>query len=162
MNSLSSSPARLSGVVSPETLKSLSGLEFLQGIIAGRFPQPPIAELMDFSLIEVAAGRVLFEANPGPQHYNPIGSVHGGFAATLLDSCMGCVVHSVLPKGIGYVTLEFKINFVRPITSQTGKIFAEGKIIHPGNRTATSEGYLRDNAGKLLAHASTTCLVFPL
>ena len=149
-------------VVDAAFLKTLSGLEFLQGIIMGRFPQPPIATLLGFSLVTADHGRVLFEGTPGPEHYNPIGSVHGGYAATILDSCMGCAVHSTLPAGLGYTTLEFKINFIRAMTVETGCIFAEGKIIHPGRRTATSEATMRDANGKLLAHGSTTCFVFPL
>lgn len=148
-------------IIDPQTLKSTSGLDLLQGMIEGRFPQPPIADLLGFRLVEAEAGRVLFEGRPELTHYNPIGSVHGGYAATVLDSCLGCAVHSMLPAGIGYTTLEFKINFVRAMTVDTGLVFGEGKIIHSGKRSATSESTLRDNAGKLLAHATTTCLVFP-
>ena len=155
-------PVEVEGVVSAATLKSVSGLDFLQGIVAGRFPAPPIAALMEFHLTEVAHGRVVFEGVPGAAHYNPIGSVHGGYAATILDSCMGCAVHSTLAAGQGYVTLEFKINYIRAMSIKTGKVFAEGRIIHAGKRSATSDGTLRDVQGKLIAHSTTTCLVFPL
>lgn len=159
MSDANSSTA-LSGVFDVEVLRSRTGLELLQAIVSGIFPQPPIGQLMDFNLIEAAHGRVLFKGSPSAAHYNPIGSVHGGYAATMLDSCMGCAVHSALPLGSGYTTLEFKINYIRAMTTATGEVFAEGKIIHLGKRSATSEGYLRDGAGKLLAHATTTCFVF--
>ena len=151
----------IDGVIGPEKLKSLPGLELLQAIIDGDGLQPPIGRLMNFHLIEASNGRVVFEGLPGAAHYNPLGSVHGGYAAAILDSCMGCAVHSTLPAGTGYVTLEIKINYIRAMTTATGKVFAEGRIIHAGKRSATSEGHLRDAAGKLIAHGSTTCFVFP-
>jgi uncharacterized protein (TIGR00369 family) len=150
------------GVVSLETLKSVSGLVFLAGVIDGVFPRPPISELIGFQLSEVDKGRALFTASPGKQHFNPLGSVHGGYAATLLDSCMGCAVHSVLPAGRGYTTLEFKVNFIRSLSETTGQVRAEGKIIHAGSRSATADGFLKDEAGRILAHATTTCLIFDL
>ena len=150
------------GVVPLDQVRHLSGLEFMRGMIAGRFPPPPIATALKFALIEVEHGRAVFEGMPEFAFYNPIGCVHGGYAATLLDSCMGCAVHTSMPPGMAYTTLEFKINFVRAITDQTGRVRAEGKVIHPGNRTATAEGYLYDERRKLLAHATTTCLVFPV
>jgi uncharacterized protein (TIGR00369 family) len=150
------------GVVGLETLKSESGLEFLRGIIDGRHPAPPIAETLGFHLTDVEAGRAAFVATPARKHYNPIGSVHGGFAATLLDSCMGCAVHSTLDAGQGYTTLEFKVSLTRGMTDQTGPVRAEGRIIASGRRTATAEGRLTDATGRLLAHATTTCLLFPL
>jgi uncharacterized protein (TIGR00369 family) len=149
------------GVVSPDTLKSLSGLDFLRGMIAGDYPRPPIAELIGLSIAEVENGRVAFSGIPGPQHYNPIGMVHGGYAATLLDSCMGCAVHSTLPAGMGYTTLELKISYIRPITADTGMVRAEGRIIGSGRRAAFVEGNLTDQGGRVLAHATTTCLIFP-
>jgi uncharacterized protein (TIGR00369 family) len=148
------------GLVPAEAAASMSGLELLQGMIAGRFPGPPIMQLIGFRLAEVASGRAVFEGVPEFKHYNPLGSVHGGYVATLLDSCMACAVHSTLPKGTGYTTLEFKISFVRALTADTGRVRAEGKTISSGRRIATAEGRLVDARGRLLAHATTTCLVF--
>lgn len=145
-----------------ELLRRLSGLEFMQGFFDGTVPPPPFAAVLKFALTGVERGRVVFEGTPDLSFYNPIGMVHGGYAATLLDSCMGCAVHTTLPAGMGYTTLEFKINFVRAMTGATGRVRAEGKVIHPGNRAATAEGHIYDAAGKLLAHGTTTCLVFPL
>ena len=162
MTSSSENLQEMTGVISPERLKSAPGLELLQAIIDGDGAQPPIGQLMDFQLVAASHGRVLFEGLPGTAHYNPLGSVHGGYAAAILDSCMGCAVHSALPAGSGYTTLEIKINYIRAMTTATGKVFAEGRIIHVGKRSATSEGHLRDVAGKLIAHGSTTCFVFPL
>ena len=141
-------------------LTDLTGLEFLQGIVDGDVPQAPMAELLSFAPIEVEFGRVVFAGEPGPEHYNPIGSVHGGIALTLLDSAMGCAVHTQLEQGVGYTTLEVKTNFVRPITADTGVIRCEGVVIHQGSRIATAEGKLTDANGKLLAHGTTTCLIF--
>jgi len=147
----------------PQTLaaagRSMPGIEFLQAIRDGRLPPPPIAQLLGFSLAEVEPGHAVFECTPGEQHYNPIGVVHGGLAMTLLDSAMGCCVQSKMPAGGGYTTLEAKTNLVRPITMTTGKLRAIGKLVHLGNRVATAEGRLEDAAGKLYAHASTTCIV---
>jgi len=148
------------GVTPLEKVKHLSGLAFMQGILDGRFPPPPIAAALRFELVELDHGRAVFEGMPEFAFYNPIGVVHGGYAATLLDSCMGCAVHASLAPGQAYTTLEFKINFVRAITERTGRVRAEGRVIHPGKRAATAEGQLYDPAGKLLAHATTTCLVF--
>ena len=150
------------GVTPLAQVKHLSGLEFLQGMLDGRFPPPPIGAALKFELVEVEHGRAVFEAVPEFAFYNPIGVMHGGYAATLLDSCMGCAVQTALPAGQGYTTLEFKINFVRAMTEQTGRVRAEGRVIHPGNRAATAEGHIYDARGKLLAHGTTTCLVFPI
>ena len=150
------------GVVPAEVVATTSGLEFLQGMIAGRFPRPPIMELIGFGLAEVEQGRAVFEGTPAFKHYNPLGTVHGGYAAILLDSCMGCAVHTTLPKGVGYATLEFKVSLVRALTADTGPVRAEGTAISTGRRVATAEGRLIDAAGRLLAHATTTCLVFEL
>ena len=147
------------GLVPPDVAASMSGLELLQGMIAGRFPGPPIMQLIGFCLVEVENGRAVFAGTPAFAHYNPLGTVHGGYAATLLDSCMGCSVHTTLPKGTGYTTLEFKISLVRAITADTGAVRAEGKVISSGRRVATAEGRLTDAGGRLLAHATTTCLV---
>ena len=150
------------GVVTPDLLGASSGLEFLRGIIEGKYPVPPIAELVGFSLTEVDFGRVVFQSTPEFKHYNPLGIVHGGYAATLLDSCMGCCVHSTLPVGAGYTTLEFKVTLIRAITAETARVTAEGRILNAGRRAATAEGRLADAKGRLLAHATTTCLVFDI
>ncbi len=150
------------GVTPLEQVKHLTGLEFMRGILEGRYPPAPITAVLKLELTEVEHGRAVFEGVPEFAFYNPISSVHGGYAATLLDSCMGCAVHTILPAGQAYTTLEFKINFVRAMTDQTGRVRAEGKVIHPGSRAATAEGNLYDAKGKLLAHATTTCMIFPL
>jgi uncharacterized protein (TIGR00369 family) len=138
---------------------SLAGADFLRAIAERTLPPPPIASLMDFDIIEVGAGRVVFSVVPQEFHYNPIGMVHGGLAATLLDSAMGCAVHSLLPAGRGYTTLELKVNFVRAMTRDTGRVEAVGKVIHLGGKVATADGTVTDAAGKLYAHATTTCLL---
>jgi uncharacterized protein (TIGR00369 family) len=141
----------------------VTGLEMLRAIAAGELDGAPIAHLMGFEAVEAEEGRVVFACVPGPQHYNPIGSVHGGLAATLLDSAMGCAVHSTLPEGSGYTTLELKVNFTRPITVDTGRILCEGTVVHRGGRVATAEGRVwAERSGKLLAHGTTTCLIFSL
>ena len=149
------------GVVPPETLLGEDGLSFLQGIIDGRWPAPPIAATLGFTLVSVSEGKALFRGTPEFRHYNPIGVVHGGYAATLLDSAVGCAVHTTLKKGEGYTTLELKINMVRAISQNTGPVEAEGLILHRGRSVATAEGYLRDQSGRLYAHATTTCMIFP-
>ncbi len=142
-----------------EQARAMAGLDFLVAIRDEELPPAPIQRLLDFTLSAVDEGRVVFTAEPGEQHYNPIGVVHGGFAATLLDSAMGAAVHSTLPNGQGYTTLETKFNLVRPITADTGSVQAEGNVIHRGRTVATAQADLRDGAGKLLAHATSTCLV---
>ena len=139
--------------------RTMAGIDFLRAMRDGRLPSPPIAQLMGFRLAEVEPGHAVFEITPGEQHYNPIGVVHGGLAMTLLDSAMGVCIHSRLPAGTGYTTLEAKTNLVRSITSQTGKLRAIGKVVHLGKRVATAEARLEDPAGKLYAHASSTCIV---
>jgi len=150
------------GVASPEEVRLLSGYEFVKRMLAGKFPAAPISKAMQFQLTEVEQGSVVFRAHPSADFYNPLGTVHGGYTTTLLDSCMGCAVHSTLPAGMAYTTLELKINFVRPLTDKTGQVRAEGKVISAGKRVATAEGRLIDANGKLYAHATTTCLIFPL
>jgi uncharacterized protein (TIGR00369 family) len=138
----------------------MTGLEVIRALAAGELPGAPIAELLGFAPVEVEEGRVVFAAVPEERHYNPIGTVHGGLAATLLDSAMGCAVHSTLPAGVGYTTLELKVNFTRPITSETGRILCEGTVVHRGGRVATAEGRVYAEAdGRLLAHGTTTCLI---
>jgi uncharacterized protein (TIGR00369 family) len=150
------------GVATLEQLKETSGLEFLQRIWDGELPSAPIGHTMDFVPIEAEAGRMVFQGTPGPQHYNPIGSVHGGYFCTLLDSAVGCAIQTMLPKGMGYTTLEIKVNLIRALTVKTGPVRAEGKVIQVGGRVGIAEGRIVDAEGKLYAHASTTCLIFPL
>jgi molybdate transport repressor ModE-like protein len=149
------------GVVPLQTVMSQSGLEFLKAMVAGKVPQPPMAATLGFRLTSVAHGRATFEGTPEFRLYNPIGTVHGGFAASLLDSALGCAIFSTMEKGETWTTLELKLNFVRPMSKDTGPVRAEGHIIHRGRTVATSEGTLKDRAGKLYAHASTTCMIFP-
>jgi uncharacterized protein (TIGR00369 family) len=137
----------------------LSGIDYMQQMIAGRIAPPPIMKLLGFRLAKVEEGLAQFECEPGEQHYNPIGVVHGGLAMTLLDSAMGCCVHTRLPPGKGYTTLEVKVNLVRAITTQTGTLRAIGRVLHFGGKTATAEGRLEDAEGKLYAHGTTTCII---
>lgn len=139
--------------------RRMSGLDFFRAILAGELPPPPIAQTLGFRFAEAEEGRVVFTGTPAEYHYNPIAVAHGGLAATLLDSAMGCAVHSTLPAGVAYTTLEIKVNYVRAITTQTGELRAEGTVIHVGGRTATAQGRITDAAGKLYAHGTTTCLV---
>ena len=148
------------GVVPPETAKTMDGLDFFKAMLAGKFPAPPISRGLGMTMDEVELGRVVFGYTPTFDHYNPLGSVHGGIAATLLDSVMGCAVHSTLKAGFAFTTLEIKINYVRAMSDTTGPVKAEGKIINVGSRIGTAEGRLVDTKGRLLAHGTTTCLVF--
>ncbi|MEO5936337.1 MAG: PaaI family thioesterase [Terriglobales bacterium] len=147
------------GLLDPKIAITMSGMELLQAIIAGKLPAPPIARTLNYGLVEVVPGRAVFAGTPSLDHYNPLATVHGGYIATLLDSAMGCAVHSKLPAGQTYTTLEFKVNFVRPVLDTTGEVRAEGNILHFGKRSATAEGKLVDLAGKVYAHASSTCLI---
>lgn len=149
-------------VVPVETLRSMPGIELFRGIMAGRLPGAPIAQVMNMWIHEAEPGRVVFGSRPGPQHYNPIGSVHGGFSGTMLDSAMSCAVQSLLPQGQGYTTLEYKVSLVRAITDRIGAVYAEGRAIQVGSRVGTAEGRIFDSAGKLYATGTTTCLVFPI
>jgi uncharacterized protein (TIGR00369 family) len=143
-----------------ERARDMTGLEFLEAIRDGELPAAPIQGLLGFRLVEVEEGRVAFAASPGEQHYNPIGVVHAGLAATMLDSAMGASVHSTLPLGSAYSTLETKFNLVRPITAEAGPIVAAGRVVHRGRQVATAEGsVVRESDGKLLAHGTSTCLV---
>jgi uncharacterized protein (TIGR00369 family) len=138
----------------------MSGLECMRAMGEGRLPMPPMARLMGMEGIEVEDGRAVFGAVPGEHHYNPIGVVHGALAMTLLDSAMGCAVQTTLPAGVGYTTLETKVNFARPITGDTGPVRCEGVVLHRGRRIATTEGrVVAEETGKLLAHGTSTCLV---
>jgi uncharacterized protein (TIGR00369 family) len=148
------------GVVDLETLASMSGLDFLHGMLSGALPGPPISKTLGFTLVEVEEGRAVFVSVPGVQHYNPIRTVHAGYTATLLDSCMACAVLSTLPRGTAFTTMEFKVSLLRPMTKDTGPVRAEGTLLSRARRGATAEGRLTDAKGKLLAHATTTCLIF--
>ena len=159
---MNAQPSPSYGVTPLDVMKSMSGLEFLQRIVDGRLPRPPIGKTLSFELVAVEKGSAMFEGHPGPEHYNPIGSVHGGYAATLLDSCMACAVQTMQPQGFGYTTLEFKVNLLRAITTDTGKVRAEGKVLSSGRRVASAEGRLTDAAGRLLATGTTTCLVIEI
>ena len=142
-----------------QAARSMAGIDFLRGMRDGSIHPAPIQELIGMKLVEVDPGRVVWEVVPGEQHYNPIGTVHAGIAATLLDSAMACAVHSSIPLGKGYTTLEFKINLVRAVTIKSGVLRAIGKVVHGGKTTATAEGRLEDASGALYAHASTTCII---
>ena len=148
------------GTVSADRRKEMSGLEFVQGLADGSLPLNTIARTLGYDVTEAVNGRVVITAEPGDHLLNPAGTVHGGFSATLLDSCMGLAVQSTLEKGLGQTTLEFKISLVRPITSETGEIKAEGVVLSRGRRVGTAEGRITDNKGRLLAHGTTTCLIF--
>jgi uncharacterized protein (TIGR00369 family) len=138
----------------------MSGLEFVRGLVDGTLPLNSIAQTLGYDVSEVESGRVVVTAEPGNIHLNPAGTVHGGFAATLLDSCMGLAVQSTLERGVGQTTLEFKVSLVRPITPETGAIKAEGIVLSRGRRVGTAEGRITDGKGRLLAHGTTTCLIF--
>jgi uncharacterized protein (TIGR00369 family) len=150
------------GVVPPETAKTMSGLQLLTAIMENALPAPPIQQALDFRIVKVERGYTVFAGKPKFEYYNPLGSVHGGYIAALLDSCMACAAHSTLEAGFSYATLEIKINYVRAVTSGTGEGRAEGKVINSGKRIVTAEGRLIDSAGKLYAHGTTTCLVLEL
>lgn len=148
-------------MVALEKAAGMSGLEFIQALFAGSLPAPPITATMGFTGAEAEEGKVTFFGEAGEHLYNPIGVVHGGFAMTILDSAMGCAVHTTLGAGEAYTTLETKVNFVRPITLETGRLRCDGMIVHRGGKVATAEGRLvAEGTGKLLAHGTSTCLVF--
>ncbi|MEU1788185.1 PaaI family thioesterase [Streptomyces sparsogenes] len=139
-----------------------SGLEFLRDMAAGRVPGPPIAATLGLALEEAEHGRVVFSLEPGEEHYNPIGSVHGGVYASLLDSAAGCAVHSTLPRGVAYTSLDLTVKFLRPITVHTGKVRAVGTVLSAGRRTALAQAELYDTDDRRLAHATSSCLLFPV
>lgn len=139
---------------------AMPGLDYMRALIAGEIPPPPIAVTMRMAPVEVERGRAVFEGEPGEEHYNPIGVVHGGYASTLLDSVMGCAVHTTLPQGVAYTTQTLEVKLVRPITRDTGLVRAEAEVVHGGRRQATVEGRLIDvGTGKLLAHGTSTCMI---
>jgi uncharacterized protein (TIGR00369 family) len=149
------------GVTPTAVMASMPGVEFVRAMFAGKLPAPPIMRTIEPFDSSVEPGIVVMHSVPGFRHYNPIGSVHGGYAATLLDSAMGLAVHSMLPPGTGYTTLEFKVSFIKGMTEDTGTVRTEGRTLNVGRRTATAEARITDSKGRLLAHATTTCLVFP-
>jgi uncharacterized protein (TIGR00369 family) len=155
-----SSVGKRFGVIDDDQRRTLSGLEFVQGLVDGTLPLNSMAETLGYDIVEAAKGRVVAAATPHEGHRNPAGTVHGGLAATLLDSAMGLAVHSMLDKGFAQTTLEFKISLVRPVTPQTGLVKAEGKVISCGRRVGTAEGKLTDKDGRVLAHGTTTCLIY--
>jgi len=148
------------GTVSAERQKEITGLEFVKGLADGTLPHNTMAGTLGYEIVEAEKGRVVVTAEPKDSHLNPAGTVHGGLAATMLDSCMGLAVQTLLDKGVGSTTLEFKISFVRPITPETGPIRAEGTVINQGRRVGTAEGRVTDGKGRLLVHGTTTCLIF--
>jgi uncharacterized protein (TIGR00369 family) len=148
------------GVVSGEQRRTMSGLEFVQGLATGTLPLNSMAETLGYDIVEASSGRVAIVAEPTAGHLNPAGTVHGGLSATLLDSCMGLAIVSTLDKGFDQTTLEFKSSLLRPITPDTGLIRAEGSVITRGRRVGTAEGRLTDREGNILAHGTTTCLIF--
>jgi uncharacterized protein (TIGR00369 family) len=148
------------GTVSADRQKEMSGLEFVQGLVDGSLPLNTMAQTLPYDVTDAASGRVVVTAQPSGIHLNPAGTVHGGLAATLLDSAMGLAIQSTLEKGVGQTTLEFKISLVRPVTPETGLIKAEGTVLSRGRRVGTAEGRLTDGEGRLLAHGTTTCLIF--
>jgi len=149
------------GTVSAEKRKQMSGLEFVQGLATGALPLNTIAQTLGYDVVEAESGRVVITLVPTGAHLNPAGTMHGGLTATLLDSCMGLAIQSTLDKGVSQTTLEFKISLVRVITPETGLIKAEGKVLNCGRRIGTADGRVTDGNGRLLAHGTTTCLIFP-
>jgi uncharacterized protein (TIGR00369 family) len=150
------------GVTPAEIMASMPGIDFVRAIFSGKLPAPPIMQTVEPFDSTAEPGVVVMRSIPGFKHYNPIGSVHGGYAATLLDSAMGLAVHSMLPPSAGYTTLEFKISFIRVMTKDTGAVRTEGRVLNVGRRAATAEARITDSGGRLLAHATTTCLVFEM
>lgn len=151
---------RTYGTVSADKQREMTGLQFVQGLADGTLPLNTIARTLGYDITEAESGRVIVTATPRDIHLNPAGTVHGGLAATMLDSCMGLAIQSTLDRGIGSTTLEFKVSFVRPITPETGPIKAEGRVISRGRRIGTAEGHVTDLDGRLLVHGTTTCLIF--
>lgn len=150
------------GLASAAMVAGKTGLEIMQAMLAGEVPYPHIAETLDFTLVQVGPGTAVFQGTPQLKHYNPLGSVHGGWYATLLDSAVGCAVHTMMPAGRGYTTAELSVNIVRAASIKSGPLRAIGNVIHCGRQLATAEGRIVGPDGKLYAHATTTCLVFEL
>ena len=150
------------GRISLQEMAGCSGLEFLSRIFKGDLPAIPIGETLGMVPIVAERGRIVFQGVPEARFYNPIGSIHGGFLATMLDSAVGCAVHTVLEQGMGYTTLELKVNYLRALTEDVGPVRAEGRVVHTSRQIGLAEGSVVDSAGRLYAHATTTCLIFPL
>ena len=150
------------GVTPPEVAASMAGIDFVRAIFAGELPTPPIMQTIEPFDSTAEPGVVVIHSIPAFRHYNPIGSVHGGYAATLLDSAMGLAIHSMLPAGSGYTTLEFKVSFIKGMSKESGIVRTEGRTLSVGRRAATAEARITDASGRLLAHATTTCLVFEI
>lgn len=150
------------GLASRADFTGLNGLQQMQAMLDGRAPYPHIADTMDFSLVEIGEGRAVFQGTPQLKHYNPLGSVHGGWYATLLDSAVGCAVHTVMPAGRAYTTAELSVNIVRAASLKSGPLRAIGTVVHAGRQLATAEGRIVGADGRLYAHATTTCLVFEM
>lgn len=150
------------GTLPLDVVKRDGGLKVLQAMLSGALPAPPMCRTLAFSMAEVEDGRVVFAGMPSADHLNPLGTVHGGWTATVMDSALGCAVFSVIKPGEAYTTIEFKLNLVRPVLPGMGEVFCEGKIVHRGRTIATSEAWLRDRNGKLLAHGTETCAIFPI
>lgn len=148
------------GLAKPADIAALTGLQQMQAMLDGRLPYPHIAQTLDFSLVEVGEGRAVFQGQPQLKHYNPLGTVHGGWYATLLDSAVGCAVHTAMPVGRAYTTAELSVNIVRAASHKSGPLRAIGTVVHAGRQLATAEGRIVGPDGKLYAHATTTCLVF--
>ena len=141
---------------------TMTGLDYLQGMIDGEIPPPPIVGVMDMALVSVAPGTATFTCHPNESHYNPIGTVHGGFVCTALDSAAGCAVHTTLPAGVGYTSLEIKVNYLRGVSASTGPLTVVGTVVKPGSRVAFAEAVVTDGEGRVVATASSTLLVFPI
>ncbi|MFH9008751.1 PaaI family thioesterase [Streptomyces afghaniensis] len=148
--------------ISAEAAGHMAGIDFLREVQAGRLPRAPISHTVDFALDEVEPGRAVFSLTPGEEHYNPIGSVHGGVFATLLDSAAGCAVQSLLPQGVAYTSLDLTVKFLRPITVDTGPVRAIGTVVNKGRQTALAQAQLVDAKDRLLAHATSSCMLFPV
>jgi uncharacterized protein (TIGR00369 family) len=161
MNDATTAPAEY-GVTPTDVMASMAGIDFVRAIFSGKLPAPPIMQTIEPFDSTAEPGQVVMHSIPSLRHYNPIGVVHGGYAATLLDSAMGLAVHTTLPPGTGYTTLEFKVSFIKAMTKDTGAVRTEGKILNVGRRAATAEARITDAKGRLLAHATTTCLVFEI
>jgi uncharacterized protein (TIGR00369 family) len=150
------------GVARPEQVAGMTGIQVMQAMLRGELPFPPIARTLNFQLLEASEGRAVFQGTPGPDHLNPMGGIHGGWYATLLDSALGCAVHTMMPAGRGYTTAELGVNLVKAVTTKVQRVRAEGKVLHCGRQLATAEARLYGPDGTLYAHATTTCLVFEL
>lgn len=148
------------GVADPAVLAGMSGIEALRAMIAGRLPAPTMGRTLGFRLIEVEEGRALFEGDPGAEHLNPMGGVHGGWALAMIDSAAGCALHTTLAAGVGYATVETKANFTRPIRAGGGTLRCEGRVVARGRQVGTAEAYLRDAEGRVVAHGTSTLMIF--